>query len=395
MRCHQQQVRVELDYPVYFTRDVFAAENPVLVSALARREPSRRHRCLFVVDSGVAEAWPSLDARIAAYVSAHAARVERLGSLVVVPGGEAAKNDPATVAELHQLVDSLRIDRQSFIVGIGGGAALDMIGYAAATAHRGVRMVRLPTTVLGQNDSGVGVKNSINAFGKKNFLGTFAAPFAVVNDALFLPTLAARDRRAGMAEALKVALIRDAEFFAWISDNATRLGQLELDPLEVLIERCALLHLQHIAGGGDPFEQGAARPLDFGHWSAHKLEALTSYDLRHGEAVSVGIALDTRYAVLAGLLPEAVGQRILQVQERLGLPTYHPALDWVDPQGRWQVLAGLQEFREHLGGELTVTLIRDIGQGLEVNTLDPDLLRAAANWLKQRTTRAATSNLLL
>ena len=206
---------------------------------------------------------------------------------------------------------ALRIDRHSFVLAIGGGALLDVVGFAAATLHRGVRLVRMPTTVLAQNDAGVGVKNGINAFGAKNLLGTFAPPFAVINDSRFLSTLDRRDQIAGMAEAVKVALIRDRGFFAWISAHADALAAFAPDAVDHLIQRCAELHLQHIACGGDPFEQGSARPLDFGHWAAHKLEMLTGHAVRHGEAVAIGIALDCGYSVEAGHLDDEEYRLIL------------------------------------------------------------------------------------
>jgi 3-dehydroquinate synthase len=197
-----------------------------------------------------------------------------------------------------------QIDRHSFVIVVGGGAVLDVAGYAAAVVHRGVRLVRIPTTVLAQNDAGVGVKNGINAFGAKNFLGVFAPPFAVIDDSRFLSTLDPRDQVAGMAEAVKVAAIRDPVFFEWLVDHSDALASFELVHVERMIRRCAELHLAHIAGGGDPFETGNARPLDFGHWSAHKLEILTAHELRHGEAVAIGMARR-----LIGLRPRSAGCR--------------------------------------------------------------------------------------
>ena len=165
---------------------------------------------------------------------------------------------------------------------------MDMAGLAAATAHRGVRHIRIPTTTLSQCDSGVGVKNGINAFGKKNFIGTFAPPFAVINDFQLLAPLSPRDKRAGFAEAVKVACIRSREFFDALEEDAAALAQFQPDAMRKLIRRCAELHMDHIATSGDPFEFGSARPLDFGHWSAHKLEQLSDFKIRHGEAVAIG-----------------------------------------------------------------------------------------------------------
>src|SRR5262249_43493331 len=259
-------------------------------------------------------------------------------------GGEAAKNDPAAVARLQARLNDLAIDRHSFVVIVGGGALLDMAGYAAATTHRGVRVVRVPTTVLAQADSGVGVKNGVNAFGKKNFLGTFAPPWAVLNDRRFLETLARRDRVAGMAEAVKVAALLDATFFAWLSEHAAALAAGSVEPLVELVRRTALLHLKHIAEGGDPFELGSARPLDFGHWAAHKLETMTANGLRHGEAVAVGMAMDAVYSASARLCDASTADAVLDLLARLGLPLWNDALEAPGANGRPRVLEGLAEF---------------------------------------------------
>jgi 3-dehydroquinate synthase len=268
------------------------------------------------------------------------------------------------------------------VLAVGGGALLDMVGYAAATAHRGVRLVRVPTTVLSQNDSGIGVKNSVNAFGKKNFLGTFAPPFAVFNDFTFLTTLSDRDWRAGISEAIKVALLKDAAFFAFLEEHATALVERDMTAMQWLVYRCAELHLEHIATSGDPFELGSSRPLDFGHWAAHKLEQLSNYELRHGEAVGIGLALDATYAHLVGLLPKADWQRILDLILASGLPLYAHELDMSALDGNRAILAGMEEFREHLGGRLTIMLLEGIGRGIEVHEMDPGLILASMTRLK-------------
>ncbi len=278
------------------------------------------------------------------------------------------------------------IDRHSFLIAVGGGAVLDAAGLIAATTHRGVRHVRIPTTVLAQNDSGIGVKNGVNLRGVKNFVGTFAPPFAVLNDIELISTLEPRDKIAGMAEAVKVALIRDPDFFAWLERHADDLAVFARPAMAHMIRRCAELHMHQIAHGGDPFEAGSARPLDYGHWAAHKLESLTRHHLRHGEAVAIGMALDARYSVLVGLLPAGQEERICFLLEHLGLRLWHPALDQKTVDGRHAVLAGLQDFREHLGGELTVTLLAGVGRGLEVHEIDEDLVLQAVAWLRERGT---------
>lgn len=377
-----QRISVPFEYPVHFTEAVFSPENGALRAAVCAREPERRHRLFVVIDAGVAAAWPSLSEDVARYAAAHAERLSLAAEPVVIPGGEACKNDPALLTDLWARLDGLRLDRHSFVVIVGGGAVLDAAGYAAATFHRGARVIRVPTTVLAQADSGVGVKNGVNFFGKKNFLGAFAPPWAVLVDRAFLRTLPRREAVAGMSEAIKVALIRDRELFRWLEAEAEALAELAPDPLAELVRRSAELHLHHIATGGDPFELGSARPLDFGHWAAHKLESLTAHRLRHGEAVAIGMAIDIRYSSLAGLCSSAAAGRALGLIERLKLPVWDDALD-LEQHGELQVLRGIEEFREHLGGDLTVTMLADLGRGVEVHSMDRALVELAIEHLRR------------
>lgn len=380
---------VPFRYSVHFTERALDPENRVLLDALRQKEPARRHRVLAVVDEGVAIAHPELCSQLSRYAAAHADGMQLLGEPLVVPGGERCKNDPALVTRLHERMAAVGLDRQSFCLAIGGGAVLDMVGFAAATCHRGVRLVRLPTTVLGQNDSGIGVKNGVNALGMKNFVGSFAVPFAVINDFTFLGTLSRRDRVAGMAEAVKVSLVRDVTFFDWLCENAGALARLEPAATAHMIQRCARLHAEHIAGGGDPFELGSARPLDYGHWAAHKLESLTEHRLRHGEAVGIGLALDSRYAMELGLLSAEAYERIERLLVTLGFRLYDPALELRDREGRLLLLEGLREFREHLGGELTISLLERPGCARDVHEMDAALVARCVRWLTERYRDAA------
>lgn len=379
-----QRFAVSYEFPVAFTAGLFEAGNTVLIDTLCRLESGRRHRCVVFVDEGLLAVRPSLSAEIRAYAERHANRMELVADPFRVPGGEKVKIELHFVEQMQRQLFEHRIDRHSYVIVIGGGAVLDAVGLVAATTHRGVRLVRVPTTVLSQNDSGVGVKNSINLYDQKNFVGTFAPPFAVLNDLDFIELLPAREKIAGMAEAVKVALIRDAEFFRWLQRRADDLVVFERSAMAYMIRRCAELHMRQIGQGGDPFETGSARPLDFGHWAAHRLETLTRYHLRHGEAVAIGMALDTRYSVLAGLLDPAAEEQVRFLLEHLGFRLWHPALEKRMPNGRHAVLEGLREFREHLGGELTITLLSDVGVGLEVHEMDEALVLQAVAWLKER-----------
>ncbi len=389
----QQEFLVPVRYPVYFTTGVFTPSNRLLrdivasgrhPGAAANEEDTLPAKIVTVVDRGVDRAHPSLVDSIGAYCREHQDVLTLAAAVMVIPGGEQIKEERRYTERIIEALNASALCRHSYVIAVGGGAVLDAVGFAAATAHRGVRLIRIPTTVLSQDDSGVGVKNGINAFGKKNYLGTFSPPFAVVNDASFLSTLSDRDWRGGTTEAVKAALIRDAPFFELLEQHAAALVARDLEVMTRVIRQSAMLHLRHIATGGDPFEQGSSRPLDFGHWAAHKLEQVTRHRLGHGEAVGIGIALDTTYSHLAGYLPEPSWRRIVQLLAALGVPMYDAALeDRLDtPEHPDCILRGLDDFQEHLGGRLTIMLLKDIGRPFDVHEVRPDLVRQSIAMIK-------------
>ncbi len=380
MTILHQNFQVQFSYNIIFTENLFLPENTTLLDFLQQYgDTDFRKKILFLIDEGVASTHPHLKEQIRQYFASQQA-IELSSEILILVGGEQVKNDPQYLSKTLEAIDNNGIDRHSFVAAIGGGAFLDMVGYASAIAHRGVKHIRIPTTVLSQNDSGIGVKNGVNFFNKKNFLGTFAPPVAVFNDVNFLRTLSERDWRSGISEALKVALIKDLAFFEWLEIHAKALAEHDEATMQKQIVRCAELHLQHISSG-DPFEMGSARPLDFGHWAAHKLEYLTNFEIRHGEAVAIGIALDSVYSFLKNNLTGEELERILTTLETLGFKTYHGALAEND---KINLRKGLNEFREHLGGQLTITILQSLGKGIEVHEIDFDLVKNAVDILKDR-----------
>ncbi|HEX7762262.1 MAG TPA: 3-dehydroquinate synthase [Cellvibrio sp.] len=369
-----QRFSVSYEFPVSFTHHTFAVENPVLCEVLARAG-DREHKVFPVVDADVLKNHPQLIDDLTEYARCHSDRINLILPPLVVRSGEICKSDPQEVETFYRLTQDYKIDRHSFVLVIGGGSVIDAMGYAAATAHRGIRLIRMPTTVLGQNDAGIGVKNAVNFLGRKNYLGTFVPPFAVINDFAFLQTLPKRDQRAGIAEAVKVSLIKDAEFFNWLYENRHSLAAFDEQAVAYMIRRCAELHLHHIATSGDPFEYGSARPLDFGHWSAHRLEELSGHDLRHGEAVAIGIVLDSLYSTNMGLITPALLEKIVATLRDLSFSLSHSALTQLD------IHKALQDFREHLGGELCITLLTGEGQAAQFNHIDVDVMQRSVNHL--------------
>ncbi|MEX0649267.1 MAG: 3-dehydroquinate synthase [Balneolaceae bacterium] len=383
MSVIKQQFSVPFQYDVIFTDDIFNLKNDTFRNLVLNNGQASPKSILCVLDENMFEQHPDLFNRIQEY--ARQFHLHLIQSPVVIPGGEPAKNDPGYVEEILQAINETNIDRHSYVMAIGGGAVIDTAGYAAGIAHRGIRIIRVPTTVLAQNDASVGVKNGVNAFGKKNFLGTFVPPFAVINDSGFLTTLEQRDWISGISEAIKVALLKDSAFFDFIKDNAAQLRNRDMPAMKRLIHRCAELHLEHISTNGDPFEMGSSRPLDFGHWAAHKLEQLTNYKVRHGEAVAIGIALDVTYSRLQNMISENDWKQILDVLKNSGFRLFVPELQNKpdQPEHDDSIMHGLQEFREHLGGQLTIMLLEGIGKGIEVHKVDFEVYKKAVKKLKE------------
>ncbi len=370
-----EQTKFDIDFSVplvhrlRFTQDCFGEDSGTLLDLF---EPSSDAsvRVQVWVDEGLAQWDGQLCDRISALLRS-APGIELVGDVDCLPGGESVKNDASHIDHLLNAFNRHNLDRRSYVLVVGGGAVLDAVGYAAAIAHRGIRLIRVPTSTLAQADSGVGVKNAVNWFGKKNWKGTFATPWAVVNDERLLDGLSDRDYRCGFSESVKVALLKDAEFFDFLSSSAEAIADRVLPQSRRALRQSVLLHLWHITRGGDPFELQQARPLDFGHWSAHKLEAITNYELRHGEAVAIGVAVDVAYSHLCHGLPLEVADRAFSTLQGLKLPIWDPAL------GEDVIFDGLEEFRQHLGGALTLTLIEEVGKPIDVHSIDRSAMREA------------------
>ena len=346
-----------------FTKDVFGMDIKVLTALIERSGPAPAKVQIWVDDGlKVAQSNALKELRVRLNDEEH---IDVVDDVQFVPGGEDCKRDPRLVESILSAFNKANLDRRSYVLVIGGGAVLDAVGFAAATAHRGIRLIRIPTTTLAQGDSGVGVKNAINFFEKKNWLGTFATPWAVINDTKILDTLPDRDFRCGFAEAVKVSLLKSSEQFENLVANAALIFNRDSDKAQQALKHSVLLHLEHITRGGDPFEAEMARPLDFGHWSAHKLEPLSNYTLRHGEAVSIGVALDSLYSSRVHQLSRFDAHRVVSCLAQIGLPTSHTRL-----ADKKTLFDGLEEFRQHLGGELTITMIDQPGRPLNVNTID-------------------------
>lgn len=380
-----EEIRVAYRHQITFTENVFALENSLLATTIQACSSAKRPRVFLVADAAVMEANTGIRSKVTEFFDHHREDIQYMGCLEL-PGGEQLKNESGYLEQLYRAIEEKKLCRHSYIIALGGGALLDVVGFAASTAHRGIRHLRLPTTSLSQGDGGCGVKNGINYFGKKNFLGTFTPPAAVINDVEFLKSLPEPRLLDGFIEAIKVALIKDSAFFRYIEENAQAILQRDFATIREVLEASARHHILHIAQSGDPFELSSSRPLDFGHWSAHKLEVLSDYALSHGESVAIGIALDSIYSHRKGYLSEANLHRILKLIQDFGFRIYDERLSALTEDGGYAILQGLEEFREHMGGELTIPMLRDIGDMFEVNDMDAPLLVESIDSLRSMET---------
>ncbi len=364
---------VSYRHQIFFTENAFAAKNNIL------KELVGVAKVLPIIDAGVVASSPDVVTDLIEYAKVNRLKLTR--APMILTGGEESKKDQAVVNAVLSAIEEDAICRHSYVLVIGGGALLDAVGFASSIAHRGVRLIRMPSTTLSQADAGVGVKNGINAFQKKNFTGTFTPPYAVVNDFAFLKSLSPKNLRDGLVEAVKVALLKDPEFFKSLESDSRELTAGNLTLINQCIRRSAELHARHITQGGDPFELGSARPLDLGHWVAHKCESLSKYRLTHGEAVAIGLAVDVLCARELGLFSKSDSERVIDLLVRLGFKLYAAELDINNGD---LLMQGLEEFREHLGGQLTLILPTAIGQSTQVHELSRGVVKKVTAELQQR-----------
>ncbi len=387
---------------VWWSNDVLAPGNAAFTAALEQVHGN----CVAFVDSGVAQSWPHLSQKIAGAFAAlqpaatssasqhSSAKVQRnsqpvagaspvatvapcLAHVEIIPGGEKCKDGLEWVGRVAKLCFDHGVNRHGAVIAIGGGAVLDAVGFGAAIAHRGVRLIRVPTTTLAQDDSAMGVKCGVNMYNQKNALGCFAVPWAILCDEQFLTTLSIEHWLGGFSEVVKIALLKDGLLFEQIESNAKSITARDMKVAAPILRRSAWLHREHILNGGDPFEVGTARPLDHGHWSAHRLEVLSKFTVAHGHAVSIGIALDACLAVEMRLLEAKVAARIIRLLRSLELPAWHPML-----QSRQEIVAGLEQFRQHLGGNFAIPLLSAIGKSHDVTHISHEDFEKATTTLR-------------
>jgi 3-dehydroquinate synthase len=335
-------------------------------------------KLIVVIDKKLLLHFPELRNNIDNKLSTLSQKIVPIMEFVQLVGSEVNKNLD-TVLSLVATFNDYALSRHSIVIAIGGGALLDIVGFACSIFHRGIRLVRVPTTLLSQADSGVGVKNGINHLNKKNLLGCFMPPSSIINDFSFIEKLPDREFFSALSECLKVSLIKDKAFFNDIESSVNLLNNRDSNTYERIIKHSAMIHLNHIVSSNDPFEQTNSRPLDFGHWLAHYIESKTNYLINHGEAVAIGIILDSYYSMNINLLSIDDFDRIKTTFIKLDIIPRNTS--FINDIIIDDLSSALSEFAEHIGGELTITLPSSIGESIDVNYIDIEQYMKGLNYL--------------
>lgn len=276
--------------------------------------------------------------------------------LIDFPAGEGSKNSDVVNALQSQLLEH-GVRRDSLVIALGGGIVGDIAGYVAATILRGIKYIHMPTTLLAQVDSSVGGKVGIDHPLGKNLIGAFHQPTAVYIDPLVLRTLPEREFRSGLAEVVKIAAALDESFFKYLEKNADKIKKRDHKVLTELITRSVRLKAAVVEK--DEHETGLRKVLNLGHTIGHAIEAASGYSLRHGEAVAIGLAAESRIAIAMGLLSVRDNDRLLQLMKSLKLRTSFPKI-----RNKEKFRAALSLDKKSIADSTRFVLLNGIGRSV-------------------------------
>lgn len=290
----------------------------------------------------------------------------------LVPAGERAKTVPE-VLQVIEALDRAGVARRQPVVAFGGGSVLDLAGFAASMLRRGVPHIRVPTTLLAAVDASIGVKTGVNHLGKKNYLGSYHPPATVLIDLHFLTSLPPREVSNGLAEMLKVALVRDRILYDELAGADSLWHVVSDSAWAALVSRAIDPMVSELSV--NLWEQDLERVLDFGHTFSPAIELATASSVSHGEAVAIDIALSCALSAVRGLLPASVAEGILRTIRRLHLPLH------ADVVTDGLLVQALDAASSHRGGDQRVPLLRAVGSVVFVNDLTAGDLARALRWL--------------
>lgn len=352
------------------TTDLLTLENPLLSEMVADR------RALFVVTPTVNELY---GAQLRRYINS---ALDQPGSELLVLNVTEATKDLDGVDAVVTHATQMGLDRDSPMVAIGGGVCLDVVGVSAALFRRGVPNIKIPTTLVGLIDAGVGTKNAVNFGGKKNLLGTFSSPEASLLDSKFLATLPIRHIRTGAAEMLKMAITSDPRLFEILREHSDEFqrSRFQKPPTAAAeaIKRSVVEILRELSV--NLYERSKQRILDFGHTFSPYIESTSGFEVPHGEAVSIDIAISTEIAFTLGILDENIRRQILNALTGFDLPLSWSGIDPVD------MYSSLQSIRQHRDGALHLVAPSALGQPvfLQDEDIDEGLIKSCVETLAAR-----------
>lgn len=336
------------------------------------RQPGQRPRAVIVTDETVN--------------NLHAAALEHAfedagiaHDKVVLPPGEKTKSLPALERLLDDLL-TLGVERDDTLIALGGGVTGDITGFAASILRRGIDFIQIPTTLLAQVDSSVGGKTGVNTAQGKNLIGAFHQPRLVLADTSVLDTLPAREFLSGYAEVVKYGLIDDADFFAWLEKNSSAVISGDAGARRHAVETSCRAKARVVSA--DERENGARALLNLGHTFGHALEAMADYgpDLRHGEAIAIGMVMAFDLSVKLGLCPPEDAERVRRHLAQAGLPVGPTAIPCL--RERWssdRMMTYIAQDKKVSGGRATYILARGIGKSFVTQDVDGSELAALLN----------------
>ncbi|MEN2776527.1 3-dehydroquinate synthase [Acetivibrio clariflavus] len=292
----------------------------------------------------------------------------------VIPAGEKSKNLD-TIRDIYEYLISLKLDRNSTLVALGGGVVGDITGFAAATFLRGINFVQIPTSLLAQSDSSVGGKVGVDFNGSKNIIGAFYQPKFVYININTLRTLPKRELQAGLAEVVKHGIIQDAEFFDYIDYNVNKIFSFDESVLQYITKvNCSI---KGNVVEKDEKESGLRANLNFGHTIGHAIETVMNFELLHGECVSLGIVAAFRMAQYLEMIESDLVDKVKNTLMKIGLPVKLENID-VD-----QVYNQMFYDKKIKGNKLTFILPRkNIGEVIQCTIDDEALIKRAIADLK-------------
>ena len=286
---------------------------------------------------------------------------------IILPDGEQHKT-PETINSIYDVLLTKRFDRHCTLIALGGGVIGDMTGFAAATYQRGVNFIQIPTTLLAQVDSSIGGKTGVNHPLGKNMIGAFHQPLAVIADTATLNTLEDKELSAGIAEVIKYGLIRDPEFFQWLTENMDKLLSRDADCLAYAIEQSCRNKAEVVAA--DELEAGERALLNLGHTFGHAIEAGTGYGKwLHGEAVATGMVMAAQLSQLHGWIDQDTVDSITNLTAKAKLPVNGPVE--MSPQQYMDIMAVDKKVKD---GKINLVLLKKLGEAFITSDYDASLL---------------------